>query len=337
MARRSKMGRFEVWNQGSDAFKHTDLAYNLDQLDQMIGSPNQAPTHGNGDDFNNPTTTAPPATNQWLHPQDGQQIANMGNRTLYNIVRALDYNSVPLGGVMAWWRPSTAVPLPAGFVPMDGSSYTGATLHSYGEWGITTITVPDVRNKMILGAYETATGSPTVQLGRDGTATVLSDTATDGPGIGYIGGANAVRSVAHTHGVGTYTGSDHVHNLTNHTHGFTMIDHTHVVGAFTGIPSATTLVLQGSAGPYISVSSANHNHAFGPQATSLISGGPPSALTVGMPGALNTGTATAIAISGSSGSALTTIDAFTRYIGLLYIVKIRKPGPLHNTVFPVGT
>lgn len=338
MARRSKFGRFQVENQASDPFKHTDVAYNLDQLDQMFGGPNQTPTFGVGDDFNNPTTSAPSGSSQWLYPQDPTTIVNFGNRTLYNIIRALDYNDVPLGAVFAWWRPSTAVPLPSGCVPADGSSYTGATQHSYVPFGITTITVPDLRNKMILGAYETATGAPTTALNRDGTAATLPsvDTATAGPGIRAIAGTNVPRNLAHTHTAGSFATPDHLHNLTDHLHIFAMIDHAHTFSASTGAVTPGDFINAGSG--FGTAGNTNHRHSVS-GLTAGISGGPPVGYTAGMPGPVATGPADrSLAIGGTSASALTTpTEILPRYVGLLWMVKIKKAGPLHNTAFPVGT
>lgn len=361
MARRSKFGRWQVWNQPADAYKHTDLAYNWDQLDLSIGGPNQSPTFGVGDDFNNPTTTSPTGSGQWLYPQDGTQITNFGNRTLYNIVRGLDFNDVPLGTITMWWRPNTSVPLPAGWVPCDGSTYTGTGQHSYAP---TSVTVPDLRNVLPLGAYMTTTGSSTVAINRDGTPATSVDSPTSGPGIGAVGGTNVPRAFAHTHGIGTLAIAGHTHSMSDHDHSmaqhFHGMQHTHLITApssgfggvniiqtVSGVVPATLAADFGLGGVGI------HTHSMG-----FVSGyaGPDSAAgivgygtvtgpavdntgtlttTGGMTSSPQTGSATA-GISGVTASALGTVDMMPRTVGLLYIIKIRRAGPLHNTAFPTG-
>lgn len=370
MARRSKFGRFQVWNQPSDAYKHTDLAYNYDVLDQMIGGDNAL--FGIGDDFNNPTTTAPGTTDQWLYPQDTTQITNFGNRTLYNIVRALDHNDVPLGAVFMWWRPSTDVPLPGGCVPADGSTYTGAAQHSYVPYGLTSITVPDLRNKMVLGAYETVTGSPTIPLNRDGLAATLPsvNTATAGPGIGAIAGTNVPLDLRHTHTAGFYIMPDHVHQMNDHVHDAG--GHTHVHSHSHNVYIGHSHSISGTAFASTGAASANFaggaaGNASGRSSTHTVSGG-----TSVDGGTVTTGDASPVTSSGASGNTggmipgtqwtdnakdrfthvgvssitgtsgpasaagLTSVEVLSRYVGLMFMVKIRKDGPLHNTAFTAG-
>lgn len=365
MARRSKYGRFQVENQPSDPYKHTDNAYNIDQLDQMIGGPTQTPTHGIGDDFNNPSTSAPAATNQWLAPQDPVVMTNYGARTLYNIVVGLDYNSLPLGATFAFWRPSAAVPLPSGCVPSDGASYTGTDKHSYQIYGITTITVPDLRNAMILGANAAVA---------DGTAAVTPSTnnAADAPGINGVGGSNIPRALAHTHTAGSYTSPDHAHQMNDHVHDAgghyhvhshshsAYIGHSHAIGgsanAATGGASANFAAgVAGNASGRSSVHTVTGGTSVdggtvgtsdaSPVTTSGASGNTggmiPGTQYVGQPLDRFTHSIMSLSVTGNSGAvvgaSLNAVETMPRYVGLLYVTKIRKAGPLHNTVFPVGT
>lgn len=365
MARRSKFGRFQVWNQGSDSWKHTDQAYNLDVLDQMIGGTSQTATKGVGDDFNNPTTTAPTGPGQWLHPQDTTQITNFGNRTLFNIVRALDFNDVPLGAVFAWWRPSSDVPLPTGCVPCDGSTYSSTATHSYQPYGITSITVPDMRNKMVLGANTSVT---------DGTAAALPSVqaASGAPGIRGGGGTNVPRALSHTHLCTNLTIADHrhpigihQHEVGTHTHPVNAhqhnidITHSHSVGGGgnTGISGNTVTVKQGSAGPDVIVSHKDHYHTTFMTITGSTSGGPTTLNTANDGATLaNVGTGTTgnpasagsttgyaatpglnwnsyPPIGGSTQTPSTGIaptEIMPQYYGLLWMVKVLKAGPLYD-------
>lgn len=352
MARRSKFGRFQVANEASDPFKHTDVAYNLDNLDVMIGSDHAR--YGIGDDFNNPSTTAPSGTEYWLAPQDPTVMINFGVRSLYNIVRGLDYNDVPLGAVFAWWRPSSVVALPAGCVPCDGASYTGTDKHSYQADGFTTITVPDLRNAMILGANAAVT---------DGTTAVTPSTqsAGDGPGIRGTGGTNVPRALTHTHGLNTLAVGAHTHGITDHTHGnqnhFHGMEHIHNTGGPLGgfqfrtaasggfgiysdglSQNGTTPVHTHQTGGIIPAGfwSANTDGSSRTGIGTTIGGGPGATEGMFVPN-LATSTASSTAITGIPANALSATEILPKYVGLLYVIKIRKAGPLHNTVFPPGT
>jgi hypothetical protein len=111
-----------------------------------------------------------------------------------------------IGEVISWWRPSAAVPLPAGFVVCDGQVVAAGAHDFTGFSGA--FNTPDMRNKFILGASATATY---------GSSSAAADAAASAPGINGTGGNN-VKSISHTH---THA---HTHDLSNHTHAN---DHTH--------------------------------------------------------------------------------------------------------------
>lgn len=241
--RNSKNGRFVIWDLTSDPFDHTQLTTNFDRLDSMIGGPNGSA----GLSGTRPTGTA----SNWLSL--GDSANDPYNRSLYSIITGLNYNDVPLGTVVYWWRPNPVIDLPNGWVVCDGSKYTNNTtvtppvvLHSYP---FTTITVPDLRNKFVLGAYETnadshLTAVPSPALRRDGLPSTPNDNQLAGPGIGYSSttddfagavaarstakflgvGSNVPRNLLHVHDPGSYRMMDHYHEF---THFHSMAGHTH--------------------------------------------------------------------------------------------------------------
>lgn len=266
--RNSKNGRFRVWDRGVDSFNHDDLVYNFDAIDWIVGGKNgsSGPTSdtysgnastwlGRGDSFS--TNSLPGTKNSGFEDQKS------GGRTLYSVVSGLNYNDVPLGTVIQWWRPTSATDagsgagmIPDGWVPCDGR-VLDSTQHSYGDF---TITVPDLRNKFVLGADPTlpginATTSYYHESGavgaqaknNDWTGTRVGDGQTGAPGVGYDSGLeilasanrtgnNEVRSLDHKHASGSdFTGglkirdhvheSDHVHSIDNHVH--IIADHSH--------------------------------------------------------------------------------------------------------------
>jgi hypothetical protein len=245
--RNSNRGRFIVWDLDSDPYENEQLTLNFDRIDNLIGGPSGV---GSGQPGGHDTATPPKpqgTPSSWLNLGDVNNDPE--GRTLYSVISGLDYNDVPLGTIIMWWRPGPSTPLPSGWVPCDGSTYTNNTavsppirLHSYAQ---AAITVPDFRNAFALGAYETdkqtynALNNPTA-LNRDSAAPNATDDPTDGPGIGYASsdgltartlgsGSNVPRNLKHYHDQGSYHMADHrhrfphTHDLSNHTH-----EHNHV-------------------------------------------------------------------------------------------------------------
>lgn len=115
---------------------------------------------------------------------------------------------VQLGTVIAWFRPSVSFPIPTGYVICDGNAYIQAQ-HDWLNAG--TVTVPDLRNKMVLGAATTGTGT--------GPSTPPAENAS--------GGSNTA-NLAHTHSMQhAHTIAAHAHTVVSHTH--TITGHTHPV------------------------------------------------------------------------------------------------------------
>lgn len=119
-------------------------------------------------------------------------------------------NEVPIGAVLEWWRPSTAVPLPPGFVVCDGSSVSS---HDFpGVSG--SVTTPDLRNVFILGADSAKA---------DGTGAGGTDATADAPGIRGSGGTHqqgltVAQLPAHSHGGATGAGTTSTNTPPGHNH-----------------------------------------------------------------------------------------------------------------------
>jgi hypothetical protein len=120
-----------------------------------------------------------------------------------------------IGQVIDWWRPNDTVPLPPGFDICDGHQVPAGS-HDFPVGGA--INVPDLRNRMILGAVPATTG----EAGAGGVfkpyaqGADQADTAAAAPGIGGTGGSNAARDYSHGHAV---AGVDHTHLTPDHLHG----------------------------------------------------------------------------------------------------------------------
>lgn len=120
---------------------------------------------------------------------DAEQM-NANFESLRVSVEAIDngtFAGVPLGGVIPWFRPAPGITVPSGYAIADGSTLNVGSHAFPGVPG--SVTLPDLRNRFVLGASPTGSGS--------GTA---ADGAANAPAPGTSGGSNATRSLAHTHG-----------------------------------------------------------------------------------------------------------------------------------------
>lgn len=129
---------------------------------------------------------------------------------------SLDANAIPIGGIRkAWVPPGVSPPLPVGWRLLDGSTIPVAS-HSFP--GVGPITLPDMRNRMSLGAdTSTVYGAPGNSVGV-------------APGVNGVGGRlnvvdtshNHGRLMGHTHAVATHRHSmTHRHFFEQHRHSFT--------------------------------------------------------------------------------------------------------------------
>lgn len=259
--RKSLKGRFFVWDLGTDSYNHIELAKNWDDLDGVIGGPDGSTGTSSPNSYPQNVQTTWVGTNSQPYgyynterfPGGGygyeQQITG---KSLYNVIAGLNYNDVPLGTVVSWWTPfgvydsnGNLAPggigtfLPDGWAICDGSSLT-ADQHSFGNF---VITLPDLRNKTVLGATQLKQGIEATGGNYDlvsGTYARPNDGAASAPGVGYDSGAetalgvaktgtNVVRDISHSHSGTSLTIPNHTHDISAHTHG--MPEHWHTVDA----------------------------------------------------------------------------------------------------------
>lgn len=275
-----------------------------------------------------------------------------------NVTRAkLSLDIEPVGEVIMWYRPNTLTAIPTGWIPCDGRSLT-APAHDFAGGGI--ISIPDLRNKFVLGADTTGTGS--------GVATP--------PSMGLVGGSHT-RDMTHTHtsGVHTHTTPDHTHITANHTH--TTPDHQHSIanhghtlsvdshghtfqgGLLLHSRRNAPITADGLGNPLVFTDTSANARTFSLQSVYLagFNAAPTGAFddafgvdpythshTVNGSGILNTDQAlagttssagaaatggsgvgtTGSASAGTSGSAFTTTDDFRPgYVGLLFLIKVK--------------
>jgi hypothetical protein len=253
--RNSRKGRFRVWDRSQDSFNGEDLVYNFDNLDELLGGPDGT-SGASGNEFAGDAASwlgygdvIPSLSSETKFPgttNSGYEVQS-GRRTLYSVVSGLNYNDVPLGTIITWWRPTSDVSIPDGWVPCDGRELS-ADQHSYSFAG--TITVPDLRNKFVIGAdaaspginafngYALEGGAVAAQNSNNDWSGVGAAPGTTGaPGIGYDAaledpsartGDNTQRNISHNHGAGTLAIQDHQHSIA-HTH--TVPRHKHKVEA----------------------------------------------------------------------------------------------------------
>jgi hypothetical protein len=164
--------RFRVWPEGTDKYDHAEMAANWDKLDAILGHP---------------------ATGRW------PEATGLGGGLYREIVLAKDA-AVPLGVVFAWFRASDAVALPVGAVVCDGATYTTPD-HDFP--GLTDVTVPDLRNRFVLGA------DADKEIGDAGAAAEAAAARdwTGAPGPQGEGGENTVALAERNLPRHTHTGS----------------------------------------------------------------------------------------------------------------------------------
>lgn len=283
--RNTRKGRFRVWDRAQDAFSGEDLVYNFDAIDEIIGGkdgssgPSGAQYVGTASTWLG-TGDVIPAESASKYPgtTNSGYENQTGRRTLYSIVSGLNFNDVPLGTVIMWWRPNSQISIPDGWVACDGSTISAAD-HSFPTSD--DIVVPDLRNKFVLGADPTIPGINATNYSLESGATAAQNQnnlwtgsqaasgSTGAPGIGYdsglevsnFSGSNQLRNISHEHGAGTlsirdhyhamshtHTLPSHLHRLKSHTHNH---DHVHLMpnhyhdfnvtdSFFTGQPRAST-------------------------------------------------------------------------------------------------
>jgi hypothetical protein len=160
---------------------------------------------------------------------------------------------LPIGTVIPWWRPSIATPIPAGWEVADGHQLTSGQ-HDFGGGG--TITLPDLRNRFILGAATGGTGtSPTTP-----------------PAIGQAGGSNNA-SLAHSHVIDAHTHTvPHSHTVNPHSH--VVAAHRHQVEAHSHTVDAHAHLVPGHTHPIPShTHGIDHSHYVYPHSHGIAGDG----------------------------------------------------------------
>lgn len=191
----------------------------------------------------------------------------------------------PIGTVIQWWRPTNAVAVPNGWAICDGATIASGS-HDFGTGS--SIVLPDLRNAFVLGA-STAVG--------DGGAS-NGETAANAPGIRGTGGSHT-KNIAHTH------------NIAAHTHTTTSAGaHQHAVLANGTTATTPTGQWLGAAAGGIFVAGSAHTHGV------IVSGATDSL------GAHTHPVSSTAMTSDAGGSA--TLDGRPRYVGLLFLMKIKR-------------
>lgn len=285
-----------IWNLPSDPYDSQQLADNFGKLgnhDHVEGRGVPIPTSGLADGAVTAAKLAPGAINSQTIPANsvgaGQIIdGSVGTAELAaNAVTEpkLDPNVVPIGSVIPWWRPTGATPVPTGWVVANGATVSD---HSFGGGPIT---IPDLRNRFVLGAATSGTGTGN----------------TTPPDIGSTGGATN-HSLSHTHTL------SHTHDvvLPGHTHPFD-INHSHSYGAYFKGIAANTITMDATSVMYMLYASPGLDRTIPNVAAS-----DPSSNTA----TAGAGTVTSAAASTSTTSS-TTQDIRPQFVGLLYIIKVK--------------
>lgn len=250
---RSPNGRLIIWNDGQDAFTYLDLKYNFEWLDRIIGNDG---FEGGGSGSAGATVSRRQdltgVASAWLGEGESSRVyfkasdidnpdpvkaARAPARNLFRIIYALAANQTPLGHVLYWYRHSDSIQPPAGYVICNGQTLS-ADQHSFGDF---TYQVPDLRNKVIVGAdvtkARTVAGTAADNLNyADGNST--GSLATNAPGVGYDSIRNttpttrkakmAFRRLMHTHIAGSLSTVAHVHGM---VHNHSNPQHSHLIPA----------------------------------------------------------------------------------------------------------
>jgi hypothetical protein len=127
----------------------------------------------------------------------GDFVSNDNELDLATLADEVKRQLVPIGAVIDWWRPDSSISVPTGFAVCDGSVISSSN-HGFGTGQ--SITLPDLRNKFVIGANTAVT---------DGNAGSAGTNASNAPGIRGTGGSNAARDLTHNHSV-----PGHNHTLT---------------------------------------------------------------------------------------------------------------------------
>ena len=249
-------------------------------------------------------------------------LAADGGLTLGTLGADILRQVTQIGEVIDWWCPvGYTGALPSGFEVCDGHQ---VTQHDFaGVAGA--INVPDLRNRMILGAVPITVA----QAGAGGInkpyaqGADQADTSAAAPGIGGSGGSNAGKNFAHGHGV---PGVSHRHLVYNHTHpsGFWTGDHGHTGGSLFVTQHNRTFPYSGGSGEPAAL--ANSVSGMGGGNTDAVGNIGVYGSSGGQGDFWSSGPD--VAIDSATNSTTWTTDPGTdvrpRFYGLLKIMKVRR-------------
>ena len=218
-----------------------------------------------------------------------------------------------IGEVIDWWRPVDTVPVPGGWEICDGHQIPAGSHEFPGVAGA--INVPDLRNRMILGADPTKA---------QGTGANQGNAPTDAPAVAGTGGSNTAKDLSHGHGV---PGIAHLHAGVDHLHGVgSLYTGTHGHGTTAAYTSGHNRVWSPGGGGYEAGAFAN--------SVSQLYGSIDAVGNIGIGGttgaadrALTTG-ANDRSLNSATNSTTWTADPGNdyrpRFFGLLKIMKVRR-------------
>lgn len=204
----------------------------------------------------------------------------------------LDPGVVPVGTVIAWWRPSALTGLPSGWLVADGSTVVDAN-HDFAE--ATSIVLPDLRNKFILGAATSGTGGGTGQA----------------PPIGGTGGSHTA-NLAHSHVVN------------GHTHGIANDAHIHLWNQQPDGSGAWANLRQRGSAVYGNLTFAKRQSLYVPNLNFLEEFGEDVNAVMQTHNHNHSGATNGASDSGMSSQLSGTQDLRPAHVGLIYLIKVKN-------------
>jgi hypothetical protein len=322
----SNMGLI-AWDLGDDPYDHSQLANNwtaVDTHDHTPGKGKLIPTQGIQDAAVTTAKIADGAVTPAKIPNDSITSTQLATNAVGTVEiqdasitkpklaagiitgDIIEPQFLPIGTVIAWYRPNTGVAFPSGgWEVCDGRSWSLIT----NVWGVSTGNIPDLSNKFILGAGTTNLGTG----------------ASQNPDIGTVGVVTHTTSLAHSHTV-----NSHSHTVNSHAHVINSDgSHSHDYSAGGGAvdpPAPITAdsmqsnanrgndnYATGTPGVAEAFAYKAHTHYGRTAANGSHSHGGTTAATSGTTDAQTPGT----------DSQLGTLDKRPAYVGLLYIMKVR--------------
>jgi hypothetical protein len=208
---------------GDDHYDYSELANNWAAVDTHDHGPNRGVQVGTPGIKDNAITTAKIVDNAVTRPKIPDNTINQAKLTINSVgsdeiidgsvktneiangaatLPKVDPNITPMGTVIAWYRPDSSYSIPQYWEVCDGRSWNNIPNGWYVDQG----SIPDLRNRFILGATQFSGGSGT----------------GSSPSIGLSGGSHT-NNLGHSHSV-----PSHSHGVTNHQHQILPDgDHTH--------------------------------------------------------------------------------------------------------------